>query len=72
MRVNGRDPEQASCWFSVGDVDAPWREPDAKGIEPGIIGEQEFDGQRYGVFLAKEPHGVCSFFTDSARQPGSS
>ena len=22
LAVNGRDPEQASCWFSVGDVDA--------------------------------------------------
>ena len=26
LAVNGRDPEQASCWFYVGDVDALWRE----------------------------------------------
>ena len=24
LAVNGLDPEQASCWFSVGDVDALW------------------------------------------------
>jgi hypothetical protein len=26
LAANGRDPEQASCWFSVGDVDALRRE----------------------------------------------
>src|SRR5438309_1074265 len=47
LAVNGRDPEQASCWFSVGDVDALWREFDAKGIGPGIIDDQEYDGKPY-------------------------
>ena len=63
LAVNGRDPEQASCWFSVGDVDALWREYDAKGIGPGIIDEQEHDGRPYRVFFAKEPYGVCFCFT---------
>jgi lactoylglutathione lyase len=63
LAVNGRDPEQASCWFSVGDVDALWRELDAKGVEPGIIDVQEYDGKPYRVFFAKEPYGVCFCFT---------
>jgi hypothetical protein len=63
LAVNGQDPEQASCWFSVGNVDALWHELDAKGISPGIIDEREFDGKRYRVFFAKEPFGVCFCFT---------
>src|SRR5262245_38127817 len=50
LSVNGRDPEQASCWFSVSDVDVLWRELNAKGAEPGIIDEQEYDGKPYRVF----------------------
>lgn len=69
LAVNGRDPEQASCWFSVGDVDALWRELDAKGIAPGIIDHQEHDGKRYRVFFAKDPYGVCFCFTQPADEP---
>ena len=57
LAVNDQDPEQASCWFSVGDVDALRREYDAKGIGPGVIDEQEYDGRPYRVFFAKEPYG---------------
>ena len=53
LAVSGHDPEQASCWFSVGNVDALWRELDAKGIEPGIIDEQVYDGRRYPRLLRK-------------------
>jgi hypothetical protein len=63
LAVNGQDPEQASCWFSVSDVDALRREYDAKGIEPGMIDEQQYDGKPYRVFFAKEPFGVCFCFT---------
>jgi hypothetical protein len=63
LAINGRDPEQASCWFSVGDVDALRRELEAKNIEPGIIDEQDHDGKRYRMFFAKEPFGVCFCFT---------
>jgi hypothetical protein len=68
LAVNGRDPEQASCWFSVGDVNALWREYEAKGIAPGIIDEQEYGGEPYRVFFAKEPYGVC--FTHPLRTDG--
>jgi hypothetical protein len=63
LAVNGRDPEQASCWFSVGDVDALRREYEAKGIGPGIVDEQRYDGKPYRVFFAKESYGVCFCFT---------
>jgi hypothetical protein len=63
LAVNDQDPEQASCWFSVGDVDALWREYDARCIGPGIIDEQEHEGKPYRVFFAKEPYGVCFCFT---------
>jgi hypothetical protein len=63
LAVNGRDPEQASCWFSVRDVKALWREYDERHLEPGIIDEQQFDGKPYLVFFAKEPYGVCFCFT---------
>jgi hypothetical protein len=63
LAVNGQDPEQASCWFSVGDVDALWREYEEKGIGPGVIDEQEYDGRPDRVFFAKEPHGVCFCFS---------
>jgi lactoylglutathione lyase len=71
LAVNGRDPEQASCWFSVGDVDALWQEFNSKGIEPGIIDEQEWDGKHYRVFFAKEPYGVCFCFTHPLVRKGS-
>ena len=63
LAVNGRDPEQASCWFSVGDVDALGQEYEARGIGPGIIDGQEYDGRPYRVFFAREPYGVCFCFT---------
>jgi lactoylglutathione lyase len=63
LAVNGQDPEQASCWFSVGDVDALHREYEAKEIGPGIVDEQEYDGKPFRVFFAKDPYGVCFCFT---------
>ena len=71
LAVNGRDPDQASCWFSVGDVDALWHEFDSKCIAPGIIDEQEYDGKPYRVFFAKDPYGVCFCFTHPLAKPGS-
>lgn len=72
LAVNGRDPEQASCWFSVGDVDALWQEYEARGIGPGIIDEMEHGGRPYRVFFAKEPYGVCFCFTHPLGPDGDS
>ncbi len=62
LAVNGKDPEQASCYFAVGDVEALRRELEAKGIEPSPLRVDEHDGKRYRVFFAKEPYGVCFCF----------
>jgi hypothetical protein len=44
-------------------VDALWAEYEAKGIGPGIIDEQEYDGKPIRVFFAKDYYGVCFCFT---------
>jgi len=66
LAVNARDPEQASCYFSVSDVEALRRELDSKGIRPGAVDVQEHEGKRYRVFFAKEPYGVCFCFGEPA------
>ena len=77
LAANGRDPEQASCWFSVGDVDALWREYEAKGIAPGIIsgnrrrshgaGQPLQDGRLAGPVL---PHQKCHRRVEHERRFG--
>jgi predicted enzyme related to lactoylglutathione lyase len=62
LAVNGKDPDQASCYFAVSDVEALRRELEAKGIEPGGVHVQQHEGKSYRVFFAKEPYGVCFCF----------
>jgi hypothetical protein len=66
LAVNGLDPEQASCYFPVSDVEALRHELDAKGIEPSPLRVDEHEGKRYRVFFAKEPYGVCFCFGQPA------
>lgn len=66
LAVNGQDPEQASCYFAVSDVEALRRELDAKGIEPSKIDVQEHEGKLFRVFFAREPYGVCFCFGQPA------
>lgn len=66
LAVNGEDPEQASCYFAVSDVEALWRELNAKGIEPSPLGVQEHEGKPYRVFFAADPYGVCFCFGQPA------
>lgn len=62
LAVNGQDPEQASCYFSVSDVEAMRAELQAKGVEPSPLRVDEYGGNRYRVFFAREPYGVCFCF----------
>lgn len=62
LQQNDADPEQASVYFSVSDVDALQKEMAAKGIEPTSVMPSENDGKNYRVFFAKEPYGVCFCF----------
>ena len=62
LAVNGKNPEQASCYFSVSDVEALRQELDRKGIEPSEIRVDTIQGEQYRVCFAKEPYGVCFCF----------
>ena len=62
LAVNGSDPDNASCYFEVSDVDALRAELDAMGIEPSPIREDQGEGESYRIFFCKEPYGVCFCF----------
>src|SRR5271154_5542210 len=54
LAVNGRDPEQARCYFPVSDVGALQRDLDTMGIEPGDVAVQEHESKTFRAFFAKE------------------
>src|SRR5438034_11818995 len=62
LAVNGQDPEQASCYFNVSDVEALRQELEGKGIEPSPLRVDDHGGKKYRVFFAQEPYGVCFCF----------
>jgi lactoylglutathione lyase len=62
LAVNRQDPEQASCYFNVSDVEALRQELQEKGIEPSAIRVDDYGGKKYRVFFAQEPYGVCFCF----------
>jgi lactoylglutathione lyase len=62
LAVNGQDPEQASCYFGVSDVEALRWDLEAKGIEPSPLRVDDHGGKKYRVFFAQEPYGVCFCF----------
>ena len=62
LEVNDKDPQQASCYFAVSDVDSLHEEYTSKGIEPSTPRVDEYGGKRFRVFFAKEPYGVCFCF----------
>jgi lactoylglutathione lyase len=62
LAVNGRDPEQASCYFEVSDIEALRKELSALGIEPSELREEQYGGKRQRIFFAQEPFGVCFCF----------
>jgi catechol 2,3-dioxygenase-like lactoylglutathione lyase family enzyme len=62
LAVNGRDPEQASCYFEVSDIVALRRELFAMGVEPSELRDEQYAGKRQRIFFAQEPFGVCFCF----------
>lgn len=62
LQKNDADPEQISCYFSVSGVEKLREEYEAKGIAPSALRVDEHNGNRYKVFFAKEPYGVCFCF----------
>ena len=59
---NDTDPEQASCYFGVSDVEALRAEYDAARISPSAMRVDEYNGKRFRVFFVREPYGVCFCF----------
>ena len=62
LAKNKTDPEQASCYFSVSDVEALRQELDSKGIAPSPLRTDTHNGKQYRIFFAQEPYGVCFCF----------
>lgn len=62
LAKNESDPEQASCYFAVKDLDALYEELFGLGIEPSAIRVTEHEGKPQRIFFAKEPYGVCFCF----------
>ena len=62
LAENEADPEQASVYFEVRDLDALHRELTEKHTAPTPISLSENDGKNYRVFFAREPYGVCFCF----------
>ena len=62
LAVNGKDPDQASCYFAVSDVAALRDELSRAGIEPSAIRREEHGGRQLLIFFAQEPYGVCFCF----------
>ncbi len=58
LAQNGGDPEQASCYLGVSDIDAVQREYYGQGVA-GDIAEMEHDGTRYRVIWVRDPDGIC-------------
>jgi lactoylglutathione lyase len=66
LAENGSDPEQASCYFAVSDVEALHQELEAKGIEPSAVDIMEHGGKNYRVCFARDPYGICFCFGQPA------
>jgi hypothetical protein len=62
LAVSGEDPEQASCYFSVSDVESLRQVLASKGMETSELRTDVHEGNSYRVFFAKEPYGVCFCF----------
>lgn len=62
LQINDLNPEQASCYFAVSDIDLVHKELTAAGAEPSPIRPETHDGKPYRICFAKEPYGVCFCF----------
>ena len=58
LAQNGKDPEQASCYLGVSDIDAVQREYHAQGIT-GEVSEMAHGGTTYRVIWVRDPDGLC-------------
>ena len=66
LEANDADPDQASVYFGVSDVEALRNELNEKGTDVSPLRVDEHDGRKYRVFFAREPFGVCFCFGQPA------
>lgn len=59
LAENGGDPEQASCYLAVSDVDAALAELTGKGLDLSAIRLDQHAGKSYRVFFVRAPDGLC-------------
>ena len=60
LAQNGRDPEQASCYIGVSDVDALHRELCERGAPVAdTVADMEHGGRAYRVIWLRDPDGLC-------------
>ena len=59
LAENGGDPEQASCYISVSDVDLALGELKDKGLDLSAIRTDNHNNQNYRVFFVRAPDGLC-------------
>src|SRR5437870_4859686 len=59
LREYGGDPEQASCYIEVSDVDNARAELAANTVHVSEIRIDDYGGNKYRVFFAKDEDGIC-------------
>jgi catechol 2,3-dioxygenase-like lactoylglutathione lyase family enzyme len=59
LAQNGGDPEQASCYMEVSDVEAAHAELLNRDLGPTEIRTDQHDGATYRVFFVRDPDGLC-------------
>jgi hypothetical protein len=59
LAQNGGDPEQASCYLAVSDVDAAYRDLAERQLDISNRRVDEHEGKRYDVFFVRAPDGLC-------------
>jgi lactoylglutathione lyase len=69
LAQNGGDPEQASCYIGVSDVDALQSEYYAQGVTKDVT-EMEHDGTTYRVIWVRDPDGICFCLGQPKEQAG--
>lgn len=59
LAENGGDPEQASCFIRVDDVDAAVAEMQGQGLDVSPPRTDRTDNGDYRVFFVRAPDGLC-------------
>ena len=59
LAENGGEPEQASCYVAVRDVEGLHQELAAQRLDVSAIRLDQYGGQTYRVFFLRAPDGLC-------------